>query len=557
VPVPSELLDDAPVRPVTDQLDGPVPAKQPSRRRLMPRPPAPDSSTLDRLRVPPLTDRLTGWLVTLSITAIAFAIRVVGLAYPNKLVFDETYYAKDAYALLRSGYERQWPDNANASIVAGNIDVMKTAASFIVHPPVGKWLIAAGEAVFGMNSFGWRVAPLVFGTLLVLITIRLVRRVSRSTLIGGVAGLLLTFDGLAFVMSRTALLDIFLAFFVVAAVACLAADRDWFRNKLADHLVAMQLPDLGGTFGPALIIRPWRIAAGLCFGLALGTKWNALYILGAFALLSLAWDMGARRVAGAGRHAGWALIRDGVPAFVSLVLLSAVVYVTTWIGWFATSGGYDRQWGSQHPDAWTTRAFGRALASFLHYQRDIWNFHTGDFIMNAQHTYRANPVGWLVLARPLGIDAVNDIRPGTSGCTGPENCLSVISAIGTPALWWGAVFALVAAAILWIGARDWRFGIPVVGVLAGWLPWFQFEARPLFFFYAIAIIPFSVMAVALCLGRLLGPDEPTDRRMIGGILGGAYVALVGANFAYLYPILTDQVLPHSKWLARMWLRSWI
>ena len=523
----------------------------------MPPPPAPDASTLDRLRVPPLTDRLTGWLVTLSITAIAFAIRIVGLATPNKLVFDETYYAKDAYALLRSGYERQWPDNANASIVAGNIDVMKTAASFIVHPPVGKWLIAAGEAVFGMNSFGWRVAPLVFGTLLVLITIRLVRRVSRSTLIGGVAGLLLTFDGLAFVMSRTALLDIFLAFFVVAAVACLAADRDWFRNKLADHLVAMQLPDLGGTFGPALIIRPWRIAAGLCFGLALGTKWNALYILAAFALLSLAWDMGARRVAGAGRHAGWALIRDGVPAFVSLVLLSAVVYVTTWIGWFATSGGYDRQWGSQHPDAWTTRAFGRALASFLHYQRDIWNFHTGDFIMNAQHTYRANPIGWLVLARPLGIDAVNDIRPGTSGCTGPENCLSVISAIGTPALWWGAVFALVAAAILWIGARDWRFGIPVVGVLAGWLPWFQFEARPLFFFYAIAIIPFSVMAVALCLGRLLGPDEPTDRRMIGGILGGAYVALVGANFAYLYPILTDQVLPHSKWLARMWLRSWI
>jgi dolichyl-phosphate-mannose-protein mannosyltransferase len=523
----------------------------------MPRPPAPDASTLDRLRVPTLTDRLTGWLVTLSITAIAFAIRVVGLANPNKLVFDETYYAKDAYALLKFGYERQWPDNANASIVAGNVDVMKTAASFIVHPPVGKWLIAAGEAAFGMNSFGWRVAPLVFGTLLVLITIRLVRRVSRSTLIGGVAGLLLTFDGLAFVMSRTALLDIFLAFFVVAAVACLAADRDWFRNKLADHLVTARLPDLGGTFGPALIVRPWRIAAGLCFGLALGTKWNALYILAAFALLSLAWDVGARRVAGAGRRAGWALIRDGVPAFVSLVLLSAAVYVITWIGWFATSGGYDRQWGSQHPDAWTTRAFGRAFASFLHYQRDIWNFHTGDFIMNAQHTYRANPIGWLVLARPLGIDAVNDIQPGTGTCAGPENCLSVISAIGTPALWWGAVFALVAAAILWIGARDWRFGIPVVGVLAGWLPWFQYEARPLFFFYAIAIIPFSVMAVALCIGRLLGPDEPTDRRMIGGILAGAYVALVGANFAYLYPILTDQVLPHSKWLARMWLRSWI
>ena len=222
----------------------------------------------------------------------------MGSANPNKLVFDETYYAKDAYALLTSGYERQWPSTANSSIVAGNVDVMEKAASFIVHPPIGKWLIAGGEALFGMNSFGWRVAPLVFGTLLILITIRLVRRASRSTLIGGVAGLLLTFDGLAFVMSRTALLDIFLAFFVVAAVACLAADRDWFRNRLADHLVTAGVPDLGGAFGPALIIRPWRIAAGLCFGLALGTKWNALYILAR--LRSALGRLGRRRAAGRG-----------------------------------------------------------------------------------------------------------------------------------------------------------------------------------------------------------------------------------------------------------------
>ena len=47
------------------------------------------------------TDRVTGWVVTVLITVIAFAIRVVNLGYPNKLVFDETYYAKDAYSLLQ------------------------------------------------------------------------------------------------------------------------------------------------------------------------------------------------------------------------------------------------------------------------------------------------------------------------------------------------------------------------------------------------------------------------------------------------------------------------
>ena len=540
---------DAPPEPPPIEPEPPV--------RVQPAAPPRPLSTVERLRVPMPTDRLVGWLVTLLITAIAFVTRVVNLGYPNKLVFDETYYAKDAYSLLRFGYERNWPENANAKVTAGDVDVMQQTAEFVVHPPVGKWLIAFGEHFFGMNSFGWRVAPLVFGTLLVLVTIRLVRRVSRSTLLGGLAGLLLTFDGLAFVMSRTALLDVFVAFFTVAAVACLAADRDWFRARLAAHLERTGRPDLGRAFGPALVLRPWRLAAGLCFGLALGTKWNALYVLAAFALLSLAWDVGARRLAGAGPRANLALLRDGVPAFVSLVVLSGLVYVSTWAGWFATSGGYDRQWGRDHPEAGTTQAFGETLASWLHYQRDIWNFHTGTFINHAEHAYRADPAGWLVVARPIGIDAVNGIEPGTDGCTGPENCIRVISGIGTPALWWVAVFALVAALLLWVGGRDWRFGIPVVGVLSAWLPWFQYDSRPLFFFYAILLLPFSVMAVALVAGRVLGDARAGDRRMLGGIVVGVFLALVAANFAYLYPILTDQLLPYPSWLSRMWFKSWI
>jgi len=561
-------------------------------------------TVVERLRVSMPTDRAFGWAVTLIITAIAFAVRLVDLGYPNKIVFDETYYAKDAWSLLRFGYEREWPDDANEAIVAGNVDVMKESAAFIVHPQVGKWLIAFGEWLWGMNSFGWRFSALIFGSLLIFIVIRLVRRVSRSTLIGGLAGLLLALDGLAFVMSRIALLDIFLAFFIVAGVACLVADRDWFRNRLADHLVGHRLDDLAGRFGPALIIRPWRIAAGLCFGLAVGTKWNALYPLAAFALLSLAWDVGARRVAGAGVRSSWAILRDGVPAFVSLVVLSAVVYVATWASWLAGRDGYLRDWGRNHPDALSVRLLGDPLASLLAYNRAMWNFHTGEGIAEATHPYDAKPSGWLVLARVIGIDAVLDIPGGTDGCpVGVEKCYRVISGVGTPALWWGAVIALVAAAILWFGGRDWRFGIPVVGVLSNWLPWFQYTDRPQFLFYAITIIPFSVMAVALVFGRLLGEgttaaatdDEPVarradssaeparaarsgpahargtpvpaprsdrrllplDRRAVAAIGIGAFVALVGANFAFIYPILTDGLLTYQQWQARMWIRGWI
>ena len=160
------------------------------------------------------------------------------------------------------------------------------------------------------------------------------------------------------------------------------------------------------------------------------------------------------------------------------------------------------------------------------------------------------------MLRPIGIDAVNDIRPGTDGCVGPENCLRVISGMGTPILWWLALLALVVAAVWWLAGRDWRFGVPVLGVLSAWLPWFLYTSRPLFFFYAITIIPFSVIGLSMVMGLILGQPRAPGRRR-GGIAVGLAVALVIVNFGYIYPVLTDQLLPYHEWLARMWLHSWI
>lgn len=517
-------------------------------------------STIERLRdgQVELRDRLAGWLVTIAITAIAFVIRLVNLGYPNKLVFDETYYAKDGYALWKFGYEREWPSNANDSIVIGKVDVFKDAASFVVHPPVGKWLIGLGEQLFGMNSFGWRFMPLVFGSLLVFITIRMARRLSRSTLIGAMAGIMLTLDGLAVMMSRIALLDIFQAFFLVAAVSCLIADRDWYRHRLADRLEQLGVHDFAGRFGPMIWLRPWRLAAGVLFGLAIATKWNSLFVLAAMGVLSVLWDVGARRLAGADWRSWLALLVDGGPAFVRLVVVSGLVYVATWAGWLLNPGGYDRSWGEQNPDNPWVVHLGTMWASFLRYQQDIYNFHTGSFIRDQTHPYDAHPIGWLVMARPIGIDAVNDIKPGVDGCmaTGDDTCIRVIAGMGTPILWWMAVIALVFAVIWWIGGRDWRFGVPIVAAMATYLPWFPSADRPVFFFYAICIIPFTVTLLAMVFGLILGPADGPNRRR-GAIIVGVAMAMIVLNFAYIYPVLTDQLMLYKDWLARMWIRSWI
>ena len=76
----------------------------------------------------------------------------------------------------------------------------------------------------------------MFGSLAILLICRIARRMTRSTLLGCVAGLLMSLDGLEFVLSRTGILDIFLMFFVLAAFGCVVIDRDVSRARLAERV---------------------------------------------------------------------------------------------------------------------------------------------------------------------------------------------------------------------------------------------------------------------------------------------------------------------------------
>ena len=218
----------------------------------------------------------------------------------------------------------------------------------IVHPEVGKWLIALGEKAFGMDPFGWRIAAAVVGSLMVLVMCRLARRMTGSTAARRWSpGLLLCFDGLQFVLSRLALLDIFLAFFMLCAVHCLVADRDWYRARLA-RLVPDQVGRHRRRAGPVrgLLFRPWLLAAGVCWGLAIGTKWTALYPLAAFGLLV---GSGAPAPAGpsasaarcCGRRSPTASRRSSASCWSA-----CVVYVATWTGWLMHADEYEKDLSS-------------------------------------------------------------------------------------------------------------------------------------------------------------------------------------------------------------------
>jgi dolichyl-phosphate-mannose-protein mannosyltransferase len=487
-----------------------------------------------------------GWIGPLLVTAFGTFLRFNRLSVPPSIVFDETYYVPDALGILKFGTEHNYSSRRNGLLARGDPHIFTRGGEFVAHPPFGKILIAAGEWLFGLTPFGWRFAAAVVGSLSILMIARIARRMTRSTLLGCVAGLLLSVEGLEFVMSRTALLDIFLMFWVLAAFGCLVIDRDRARARLADAM-QQRPPD---DAGPGLGVRWWRVLGGVCLGLACATKWNGIWYVPAFAALCVAWDVGARRAAGLSRHVYGGLVRDGRWVLVSLVAVPAVAYVAAWSGWLFTNTGYDRNWAAQHGIHTPVIS---ALVSLYEYNKAILHFDT---TLTSHHPYESQPWSWLVISRPVSYYYAAP-KLGQDGCR-VAHCSQEVLAIGTPMIWWVSIATLVICVAWWLTQRDWRAGAVLVGVAAGWLPWFLFLSRTKFYFYAVVFDPFLVLSITLCLGLLIGPARASAlRRAVGAAVTGAYLLAVLLNFYYLYPVMAAKVIPYSSWLARMWFSSWI
>ncbi|KKD04780.1 dolichyl-phosphate-mannose--protein mannosyltransferase [Streptomyces sp. WM6386] len=516
-----------------------------------------------------LVDRIvrwSGWGGPLLVTLFAGVIRFWNLGGPKAVIFDETYYAKDAWALVHRGFEVNWDKNANDLIldVGGKVTI-PTDPSYVVHPPVGKYVIGLGELVFGFDPFGWRFMTALLGTLSVLMLCRIGRRVFRSTFLGCLAGALMAVDGLAFVMARTSLLDGVLMFFVLAAFGALVVDRDRAREKLA---AALPL-DADGRARPDAHIaettrfgwRPWRWLAGLMLGLAIGTKWNGLYILAAFCVMAVLWDVGSRKVAGA-RHPYEAVLkRDLGLTFLATVPVAIATYLLSWLGWILSptdgTGGYYRNWaatdGRNSDWSWLFPDWWRSL---WHYEHQVYEFHVG---LHSPHTYQSNPWSWIVDGRPVSF-FYESPTPGNDGCPvdAGEKCAREVLAIGTPLLWWAAAFAIAYVLWRWLLRRDWRAGAIACGIAAGYLPWFLYQERTIFFFYAVVFLPFLCLAVAMMLGAIIGRPGSSDTRRVAGATGaGVLVLLIAWNFIYFWPLYTGTAIPIDDWRSRMWLDTWV
>lgn len=490
-----------------------------------------------------------GWAITGLVTAVAAIIRLWGIGYPHGKSFDEVYYATEAQELLRFGYE----DNRGYM--------------FIVHPPLGKWLIGFTSWIWGNNEVGWRLAPAIAGIVAVLLLTRIAARMFRSNVLGGIAGLLLALEGVSVVQSRVALLDIFLQTFIVAGFGALVLDREQTRARLG-RLVAAGVDLRDGV--PVLGPRPWRLVGGVMLGCALAVKWTTLSFYVVFWLLSLLWDRGALKSAGV-RRLRRACVKPWLTSLGPLFLAPLATYLFSYLGWFVGENGWNRHWADTHSASGSIHFLGvripfwwgwvpAPIRSLGDYTLNAYRFHE---TLYAPHPYGSKPWSWLILGRP--VDYYYD---GTSKSCGAGQCSREILLIGTPLMWWAFIPALLWLAWHWLTTRDWRAAAVWVAFAAGWLVWFPDLRRTMFLFYMTPLVPFLILGVTLGLGALLGPAVRTSgnalaylaadrRRRWGAFAVSLYLGLVIADFVWMWPLFSGGLLTSNQWRDHMWFPSWI
>lgn len=527
-----------------------------------------------------------------AVLGVAAATRLLALDQPGVLVFDETYYVKDAASLLELGYEGRWPDGADDLFAAGAPPTVGESAAFVAHPPLGKWVIALGMLALGpANPAGWRLGVAVSGVLLVAALMLLAHLLWRQTALTVLAGGLLAIDGNAIVMSRVALLDGVLALVVVLAVIAVVLDRRSSHARLARWLAARRAADRATDWGPAMLVRPWLLAAGVLFGLAVSVKWSALYLFAAFAVLTVVADAIDRRRAGVALWASGTLLRQAPLSVLLTIPAAAVAHLVTWWGWFATSGGYGRSRAIDAAERWPgiLGAAPDALQNWWTYQQSVYGYHVGE---SSPHPYEAPAAGWPLLLRPTYMHYV-DRGDGTA---------EALTGIPNPLLWWGSVAAVLVILVgcgiaAWrrrpaqwrvaaepetahsdteAGATEldaarsavspplpfvgspWAIAVILTGVAAGYLPWMLYPERTTFFFYTIVITPFLVLALVSVLGAVRGrPSDTPERRRLGTALVVTIVTVLVLLSAFFLPLWTGTPIPLDFLRMHYWLPSWI
>ena len=416
-----------------------------------------------------------GWHAALALGFVILCF--VRITIPTKAYFDEVHYLPAA---------RAWLD----LVMPTNIE----------HPPLGKEILALGMALFGDRPFGWRILPVLYGGLGLFAGMRALWFASLSRFASLAGGFLVATGFMWFVQSRIAMLDIFMACFVMLALWALA-------GAVREHETARK-----------------RFAiAGVCLGLAMASKWNAI----PNAMLP-----GMAFVAIRAREAGWRVVTAHRGAPVAgmttweAALWLGVVPLLAYAACYLPGLAFAQQAYSLAPVA-ENGIFGIHQVMLERQEQQV-----------PSHTYQSTWTEWVRNWRAIWYFYEN-FDGAQRGILLLGNPLTML--LGLPALAWAG----------WMGiARGRRDALALFVLYVASLALWIVAAKPVQFYYHY-LLPGTFMLGALALGL----DEMWQNRQRAAPL--ALLAGSAALFAYFLPILNAAPLAGPmSFLDYAWLPSW-
>ncbi|HEY3194567.1 MAG TPA: phospholipid carrier-dependent glycosyltransferase [Candidatus Dormibacteraeota bacterium] len=446
------------------------------------------------------------------------------LSPPNGEVFDEIYFPHFAYFDLK-GMEVCRP----TSVECYNY--------FDPEPPLGKLIIGAGDWAYGwyrahfegakgdyvdlgFNTFGWRIAACIFGTLCIPLMYLFARRLWPKRLFALAAATLVCFDGLFFVESRIGMIDIFPIFFILLS---------YFL-----YLVHIQSPTPRASIISLFLL-------GIALGLGIAAKWIVLAAYASIVFLlvvrairrNVDLDVGPaeRPIWSWGRGSGPA-IAGGTPwrqylplALVALLVIPVAIYLASWYPFFAR--------GQFH-----------TLADLITYQQAAFRYHAG---LTATHPYGSPWWSWPFDARPVLYYAEYEL--GTDQFTG-RPLFALLYNLGNPWIWWTSLPCLLALPYFAIRHRSFPAAVILIGFVTQFLPWAPI-ARVLFLYHMFGGLIFMILALAFVLAYVAELMPGAGRALLVGHLGIAV-----AFFFYFYPIWTALPLSEPAFLLESGTPPW-
>ena len=473
---------------------------------------------------------------------------ICGLAYPF-----QRGYAKSSGAPLEPPAGEVFDEVYFADFPH---DDLKGINYFDDKPTGGKLILAAGQlgwgwfrAAFqgahgdyrdlGFNTFGWRIMSCIIGTLVVPLMYLFALRLWPNRFFALAAGVLSCFDGMLFVQSRIAMLDIIVVFFLVLTY--------WL------FLLHLSSRTRRGSVATMLL-------CGTALGLGVATKWSVLAALGTILLFIVMRPVLARLEilvrSGTGewrlRRRDWRglTIPGGVPVsayagllVVALVAIPLFIYVTTWFPFFLR--------GQFH-----------TLGDILAHDKAAYDFNAH---LTATHPYGSPWFSWPFLYRPVAYYFQSQVL-GTDQWTQRPLVAGMID-LGNPWIWWTSLPCLLAMPYFVLKHRSGAATLITIAFLAQYLPWSRIS-RVLFLYEMAAALPFMILALALVLAKVA--ETRVDLHYGSGhtltlpLRGLAYAHLVVAVlfFVYFYPVWTALPLGENSYLGgfpggKMWFPSWI